>query len=442
MENKQLLTCDWLQFHATHEGFNKDTIVSETDYKVIDCEHGTRVFARVFKVAEKARITRSHRDEPLAVIAWSPHSSILQHNMCIVKIENKILYQQGAYQRVAMMLRQLRIHYVGVTRLDLCVDLFRFANDMTPIELMRAYRKNKAIKRGSRRYCQWMTAPYSPSKIAGVITHDLLSDEHIPHAVSWGGPNSDVHVKLYNKSKEIRESSDKRYISSWHRNNGLVGGGDVWRVEISFQRRSRYLFDKEQDCEVPINLDCALTPTYQREVFSALAARHFSFKAAEVGKSMRSCQSLQLFSLGECGVLEPASHESRPIAGRTAKVCANYLEKLTTSIDWDTITTNCPYPKELIEETHKVMVDIYDGLVYMTKNSLDYSANEYKQVMERIDWLKQWNVVNATLDGVPIDDIVQHFEEMGRREQLRVDMLYRITDIQMYLSRMATDDMA
>jgi hypothetical protein len=91
---------------------------------------------------------------------------------------------------------------------------------------------------------------------------------------------------------------------------------------------------------------------------------------------------------------------------------------------------------------NKVMVDIYDGLAYMAKCSVDYTASEYKQVMERIDWLKQWNVVNATLDGVPIDDIVWHFEEMERRKQLQDDMMYRITDIQMYLSKMATDDMA
>lgn len=441
MSNIQLLTCDWLQFHATHEGLDKASIERETDYKVIDCEHGTRVFGRVFKIAEKSRITRSHRDEPLAVIAWSPHSSILQRNMCIVKIENKVLYQQDTYRRVAMMLRQLRVTYQGVTRLDLCCDLYRFANDMSAIDLLRAYRKNRIIKRGSRRYCQWLTAPWSPSKIKGSVTHDILSEEHIPHAVSWGGPNSDVHVKLYNKTKEIRESSDKRYISAWHRNNGLVGGGDVWRVEISFQRRSRYLFDKEQNCEVPINLDCALTPAYQREVFMALARRHFSFKAPAVGKSMRSADDVVLFNWADYTAMQPAQHESRPIAGRTAKICANYIEKLVTAVDWDEITTNCPYPKELLEEAHKVMTDIYDGLRYIGSKKLDYSADEYRELSERIDWLKQWNVINATLDGVLVDDIVAHFDEMERRKQLEEDMRCRITDIQMYLSSMAIDDM-
>lgn len=441
MSNIQLLTCDWLQFHATHEGFDRDSIQRETDYKVVDCEHGTRVFGRVYKVAEKARITRSHRDEPLAVIAWSPYSSILQRNMCLVKIENKVLYQPSAYERVAMMLRQLCITYQGITRLDLCCDLYRFANDMTALDLLRAYRKNRLIKRGSRRYSQWMTAPYSPSKLQSEITHDILSEEHIPHAVSWGGPNSDVHVKLYNKTKEIRESSDKRYISAWHKANGLVSGGDVWRVEISFQRRSRYLFDKEQGREVPVNLDCALTPAYQREVFMALARRHFSFKAAEVGKSLRSAVDVVLFNWNDYDAMAPAPHESRPIAGRTAKICANYLEKLTSSIDWDVITTNCPYPKELLEEAHKVMTEIYDGLVYHHTSSINYSADEYRQLQEQIDWLRTWNVVNATIDGIPVDDIVAHFDSMMRQQQLQEDMRCRISDIEICLSQMMSEDL-
>ena len=342
MKNVQLINCDWLQFHGHHHEICVGDTDRGTNYILKDVGHGTRVFSKVVEVWEKSSVTLSHRKEKLAVIAYSPYSSVLDANMFVCKIENKVLYQSHALARVVRMCKQLNLTYDGITRCDLCVDFERFANDWDALKLLREYRKNKVVKCGSRRYSQWLTAPFSPSQIKSVVDHDVLSAEHITHCVSWGGANSDVHVKMYNKTKEIREESGKQYIKAWWKSNGLIPSSDVWRVEISFQRRSRYLFDNSCGMTVPVTLEWCLTPMYQAEVFMALSRRHFSFKVPEIGKGMRSAKSLILFNIEDCRVMQASAPESKPIAGRTAKICANYIDTVLRDTYLGSILPN-PY---------------------------------------------------------------------------------------------------
>ena len=231
--SKQLINCDWLQFYANHHGLTPSEADRGTNFKLVDLKHGTRVFKDVYQVFERAKCTKSHRDELLATIALHPSSSIMRPNLCIVKIENKVLYGEQRYNRIATMIAQLQLEYCGITRADICVDLHTFANNLHPLALLRGYRKNDYIKRGSRRYSQWLTAPYSPSQVQGVFTYDIRSEEHVTHCVSWGGAQSDVHVKMYNKTKEIREESGKQYISAWWRRNGLDNSQDVLKSPYS-----------------------------------------------------------------------------------------------------------------------------------------------------------------------------------------------------------------
>lgn len=436
----QLLICDWLQFHCTHGVWDKDVLSQTTNYKVIDLHHGTRVFAQTFKIYEKAAITRSHRDEPLATIAMSPYSSVMAPNMCIVKIENKVLYQELPYNRVIAMINQLDLVYGGITRIDLAVDMHGFENGWDPLKLLREYRRNRVIKCGSRRYSQWLTAPFSPSHVNGVITADILSEEHITHCVSWGGANSDVHVKMYNKSKEIREESDKQYIASWHRRNGLDRSRDVWRVELSVQRRSRHLYDKELERSVPINLDCALKPAFQVEVFTALAYRHFRFKVAEVGKSMRNAPSLQLFGFDEIGVFVPCAPESRPAAGRTAKVCANFLDKLAATTDWSELPAFCRYPRELLELASEALNTLYAGLSARQTVRERKDITLMNKLRDDMLWLQQWNIVPRVIEGVPFDDIISYYDSLANKQCLLEDLALRRDDVERALNAMLADD--
>lgn len=440
MSNIQLINCDWLQFHGHHIGLVPSEADKGTNYIIKPLDHGTRVFRNVSQIWEKSSVTKSHRNELLATIAYSPHSSVLDANMFVCKVENKVLYRDQALLRIVQMCKQLRLQYHGITRCDLCVDFCKFANDWDALKLLREYRKNHVVKHGSRRYSQWMTAPYAPSDIAGTVTHDLMSEEHVTHCVSWGGANSDVHVKMYNKTKEIRESSDKQYISAWWRANGLISSSDVWRVEISFQRRSKYLFDNSSGEVVPINLELALVPAYQKEVFMALARRHFRFKQMEVGKSVRSAKDIQLFEFAECEVMQTAAPESKPIAGRTAKVCANYIEQVIKDTDLDSLMVTPDYDRYVLEQAHKTLQGLYEGLKALDIKRSTADRPSRQELQEKRDWLAAWNVLPERIDGVRWMDIDNVMTDAECRYRLQEELRLRQAELRAAMCNLAVTD--
>ena len=71
----QLINCDWLQFWCHYTTFDPERWSRETNYKCKNTHRGTRVFAEVWNVTEKAAYTSSRRDEPFAVMACRPYST-------------------------------------------------------------------------------------------------------------------------------------------------------------------------------------------------------------------------------------------------------------------------------------------------------------------------------------------------------------------------------
>lgn len=436
-----LINCDWLQFHANHTGLVAGVSDKGTHFKLKDMHHGTRVFKSLLQVYEKSTYTQSHRDELLAVIALHPASSIMRPNLCIIKVENRVLYQKNAYARVRDMLEQLGIVYCGVTRADICVDLHEFCNGLHPLALLRGYRKNNYIKRGSRKYSQWMTAPFSPSHLQSEFTHDIKSSEHVPHCVSWGGAQSDVHVKMYNKTKEIKEESDKQYIAQWHRQNGLDKSRDVWRVEVSIQRRSRHLQSVQDEVVVPVDLRMLLDKSFLREVFMALAHRHFSFKISEIGVSSRKFKELELFALEDMRIYTPASPSSYPIAGRTCKIAANFIEKVCRTTDFESYTKSMPYCREALETAHDILGKLYDGLRVLPPADVASNQKSRKQMQEQVEWLVKWNVLPEEVDGIKVWDLDYYYAESERHQLYIEELALRRMELERYLEAIANEDL-
>lgn len=421
----QLINCDWLQFHGHHIGLDSEVIKSSTNYIIKDLERGTRVFSKTIEIYEKSSITKSHRQELFAVLCYAPYSSVLDADMFVCKIENKVLYQELPYARVMSMIQQLQLQYGGITRVDLCVDFAQFANGWDALKLIREYKKNHIVKYGSRRYSQWATAPYSAGQLQQIVTHDVMSDEHVTHCISWGGNTSDVHVKMYNKSHELREKKHKRYISAWWRDNGLLSTGDIWRVEISVTRRSKTLANKEDGEIAPITIEQILRKSLQKELFIAYADRHFAFKQLEVGVSARNARRVQLFNIDAERAYECAAPTSRPIASRTAKVTANFVEKLLSTTDFDALFTSPDESRFALEKAHNVLTNLYEGLRMFDAESRAANRPSREYLQEQRDWLAQWHIHPNVIDGVPIAQI----DEILTRDEARVKYM---EDLAMY----------
>lgn len=430
----QLCTCDWLQFHGDCTWAADGLPSAPSNYKTKPLNHGTRIFAEVVEVYEKSTVTKSHRDELLLTVAYKPHSSVLKKTMYIAKVANKVLYQDGLYMRVSSALRVLGLTYEGITRFDVCIDFHDFAcpdpsaptdepRALHPLRLLKMYRKNRFVKYGSRSYSDWRTAPFTASQLSATPTHDELSAEHVTHCVTWGGATSDVHVKMYNKTHELKECGHKRYIPAFWRANGLNTSRDVWRVEISVTRRSKYLFDNSSGDVVPVNLELVCKQSFRNEIFAAYAHRYFRWKFIEPGVSRKYAKDLRLFVFHDDKVFSPAAPESKPIAGRTTKVAANHIENIVKEVDFEIVFKGKPYAKEVLEIAHETLCELYDGLVMMQRTPAGKPRPSKAELLEKMEWLRSWNMLPAEIDGVEtwrIEDIYEGNARAALMEEIEL----------------------
>lgn len=420
--NVQLVNCDWLQFWCLWHTWDPAALTRKSHFKVVYTQRGTRVFKEVYKVIEKSSSTISKRDEQFATLAMVPYSSVIDAKMVLVKIENYALYRKDLYKRILMFLHDFDFEYKNITRLDLCCDFKYFANGWLPNKLLKYYYKNDIIKKGSRRYSVWSTAPYSYRQMPHELNADTLSKNHEAHCVSWGGAQSDVHVKMYNKSKEIKDESHKHYIKTWWKRNGLVEDADVWRVEISFGGRSRCLVDKGTGEFVPISLLEATANTYIRETFLAMASRHFAFVDTRGQHDPRRCPDVDLWEIKQETLLSPVTAPSKEDPSRTAKVCMNWLEKLPKEMDLSAFVRSDLYPIQSIERMLQVLSDIYHYQAATKHDRQRFTLGQLRAMEEERNFLAMFGVPLAVNDVQKLESMEEVLNSEQKTRQLQEEL--------------------
>ena len=426
----QLVSCDWLQFWCLDYGFKESVLNKQTNFHAHDRGMGTRVFKIVYEITEKATTTKSHREEPFATMCMSPHSSILAPNMVLIKMHNKVLYQQGLYERILDFLQKANLVYQAITRLDICCDFTQFACGLVPNQLLSLYRKNKLIKSGTRSYGLYAQAKWSRSQLPEHYTADDLSGGHSVQSISWGAAGADVHVKMYDKSLEIETESHKNYIKSYWRRNGLeypqgrrkageVKAGDVWRVEISLARRSKYLQDMEVAEVVPIGLNAACLPSYLKDVFSALAKRHFSFLDVSKGLPKSRCRTLDLWAFSPDVIYEPAHVEGTAKPSRMFRTVSNFLGRLPEMVDFRTINTLKPFPAAIVAEAKDLVDALYEDARAAESPAYRRERAKKREAAHAVWWLQHQGLLDFDAVGDVYDDLNQFIKSEENYYRLR-----------------------
>lgn len=417
-----LVNCDWLQFWCLFSTFDPERWSRETNYKVVNTHRGTRVFKEVWKVTEKSAYTSSRRDEPFAVMACRPHSPLIDAKMVLVKIENRPLYHANLYRRIVLMLQGFGFEYKAITRLDISCDFVRFADGSHPMELLERYHKNKWLKTGSRSYCRWNTAPYTATTAPYKLGAKLADSQHVTHSASWGGAKSDCHVKMYNKTREIKVESGKQYIRRWWAQNGLQTAEDVWRVEFSVSGRSRALIDNRTGELVQVSLLEACSLKYQVATFMALADRHFSFYDAGSAVNRKHMQRVELFRLPSDVSFSTITMPSHPNPTRTTKVCMNYLATLPEQVNLSAFCNSDLEASSAIYRCLVVLSNVYDELT-IVKKGYEWKANDYaKQMLADVQLLSRMGVVRNACSAERLEDIAAILEANDKRRQLEKDL--------------------
>lgn len=165
-----------------------------------------------------------------------------------------------------------------IFRLDLCYDFIRFDSGDDPARFLRRYIENKFSK-------------VNQCKVRVIGDDSWASFDW--ESVSWGAPTSMVGTKMYNKTKELKATGDKKpWIKQAWFESGLVNDPlnlpDVWRIEFSMHSSARnWIVIEDADSKhnkkraVPHTLEMFDGRDRLWERFEEMAHHYFQFRYVE-----------------------------------------------------------------------------------------------------------------------------------------------------------------
>lgn len=155
--------------------------------------------------------------EKVATFLCEPRSPKIAADRALVEIANKYLYRADYEEVMGLVLGSWTMGVDGVNRVDLCCD---FEMTEQRWQVVRALESGEATLKGVHDNNLWRTKN---------------GNVHRPHQLAWGGKDSTIRWKLYNKWKELHEGgleSAKPYIEEVWKSVGLQPQS-VWRLEVS-----------------------------------------------------------------------------------------------------------------------------------------------------------------------------------------------------------------
>lgn len=221
------ISIDWLSLYCKMGEYRNGYFVAAPElpqvagYVYVLLPYGSRQYAEIWCVyLEK---------EKLCEIQRHPYSSALDPSGCIIKFDNRLLYDEGVWRKISSFLVFHQITVQSVSRVDICADFNRFETyevvdmirDFLAMNLRHVGRGNGAAHFEHR---------------SKVDKHTRINDYDMQYSgLSFGSHSSDIRVYLYNKTKELAEVKDKPYISDLWERIGLKNTrkNPVWRLEVS-----------------------------------------------------------------------------------------------------------------------------------------------------------------------------------------------------------------
>ena len=241
--------------------------------------YGTRVYAEMFTLLEHT----TH--EPFIEVRRRPLSSMLDESACHIRLTNRTCYYDHAALIMDDFLHRYNYTFFRISRIDICLDFELFDSYDSPQRFVQRY----------------LSGRYSRMFTSGIraIGKDHW-DGRAWNSLSWGSPKSMIGTKLYNKTMEIKERTDKPYIRQAWAACGLVDDfqeltkinkkgeiycPSIWRLEFSIKSSVKRWFvldvDKNGDPtkrSIHNTLDCYYERNQLLDVFASLTDHYFHFK--------------------------------------------------------------------------------------------------------------------------------------------------------------------
>lgn len=256
-------------------------------YQVREREYGTRVYQEMFEIIDE-------RGNPCVEIRRNPASGDSSFQGLVpqsshIRLPNWILYQNNPVRFLQNFLLSNGYLFQSIYRIDIAYDFELFDSGDKPEKFVRRYmqgiyRKINQCHLRANGFDAWSQCDWN--------------------SLAWGAPASMVSTKLYNKTKELKESKNaKPYIrNSWmiagliddpvniakRDEKGKLSPVDIWRVEfsmksslkgwITIEKRGRKKIEKTR---IPHTLSLFDGKDRLWQRFQDLAHHYFCFKYKE-----------------------------------------------------------------------------------------------------------------------------------------------------------------
>ena len=300
MERKlaRCVNVDWVEVYVLEDNsrypMNADYF-RERGYVVHEREYGTRVYSEMFVVEDG-------HGESFVEVRRNPQSGSseftgLSELSCHLRLVNRACYSNTAMRDLAEFMIANNYIYQRLFRIDVCYDFLKFDSGDNPEKFIRRYVEKKYSK-------------VNQCKVRCIGDDAWASFDW--ESVSWGAPTSMVGTKMYNKTKELQATGNKKpwIVQAWIE-SGLVDDPlnlpDVWRIEFSLKSSARnWIVIEDSDSKNNKKRAIPHTPElfdgrdrlWQR--FLDLAHHYFRFKIVERLQKVNSDGSRDLVRKDAC----------------------------------------------------------------------------------------------------------------------------------------------
>lgn len=294
---------DWLEVYCEE---SNDEYPCNADYfrrrgyGVEEREYGTRIYEEMFFILDSAgeKIIEVRRNPSSGDSSFTGLSQFSTH----IRLCNWVCYQDNCVAMLREFLVRHNYIFHRIFRIDVCYDFTKFDTGDRPDRVAKRIIEKTYLKMNQGRI--------SAHGADNWATYDWES-------LSWGSPSSMVTTKMYNKSKEIKATGNKKpYILTAWMLTGLIDNPmsqtkrmpdgtqqkvDVWRIEFSLHSKADswlILEDisgkKVKKKAVPHSLSLfdAKDKLWQR--FQDLAYHYFRFKVRAYKEQKRGISAIAL----------------------------------------------------------------------------------------------------------------------------------------------------
>lgn len=217
---------DWLEIYANEDNMRypmNAEYFRRQGYFVTERDYGTRTYKEMFTVQDE------HGD-PWIEVRRNPMSggasfTGLTELSCHLRLVNRKCYQDKPMQDMVEFMVKHDYLFVSIYRIDLCYDFKVFDSGDRPDKFLMRYLEKKFSK-------------VNQTKVRAI--GDDNWGAFAWESVSWGAPGSMVSTKIYNKTKELQATGNKKpwIVQCWYL-AGLIDDvrnlPDVWRLEFSMR---------------------------------------------------------------------------------------------------------------------------------------------------------------------------------------------------------------